>query len=91
MLTLESQARALVEKLKGVGMHESHYAELDALLKQMEQERKDHAGLVEKAIDTHVTDDVEIDEFPLLSVADEGVWVSAWVWVPRDESEGESD
>ena len=27
--------------------------------------------------------DVEIDDEPVLSVADEGVWVSAWVWVQR--------
>jgi hypothetical protein len=31
-------------------------------------------------------DDVEIDDHPMLSVADEGVWVSAWVWVPRKDA-----
>ena len=27
--------------------------------------------------------DIEIDDQPLISDTDDGVWVSAWVWVPK--------
>lgn len=30
-------------------------------------------------------DDIEIDDEPLLSAADDGTWVSAWVWVSGKE------
>lgn len=30
-----------------------------------------------------VTEELEIDEYPEVSEADDGVWVQAWVWVPR--------
>lgn len=30
-------------------------------------------------------DELEIDDFPLVSPSDDGVWVSAWIWVPRDD------
>jgi len=35
--------------------------------------------------------DIEIDDEPLLSPADEGVWVGAWAWVPFAEAEDELD
>jgi hypothetical protein len=31
------------------------------------------------------TDDTEIDDEPELSPADDGCWVSAWVWVYKEE------
>ena len=33
------------------------------------------------------TNDIEIDETPSLSPANTGCWVSAWVWVPKEEIE----
>lgn len=39
----------------------------------------------------YATDEVEIDDTPSVSIADDGVWVSAWVWVPNgDEDEIET-
>jgi hypothetical protein len=32
-------------------------------------------------------DDLEVDDNPLYSRSDSGVWVSAWVWVPDLKSE----
>lgn len=40
---------------------------------------------IEKAREIFETDDIEIDDSPAVSVADDGVWVSAWVWVPSRE------
>lgn len=28
-------------------------------------------------------DDIEIDDEPAVSVADDGIWINAWVWVPN--------
>lgn len=30
------------------------------------------------------TNNIEIDEYPQVSVADNGVWVQAWVWLPKE-------
>jgi hypothetical protein len=32
----------------------------------------------------NATDDLEIDHLPLFSDADDGVWVSAWIFVYKD-------
>ncbi len=33
----------------------------------------------------HASDEIEIDSDALASRADDGTWVGAWVWVPRDD------
>lgn len=58
-------------------------ARLQASLKEMKRETQTHKRLIEKARDIHTNDEVEIDDKPILSVADEGVWVNSWVWVTR--------
>lgn len=45
---------------------------------------KDYRDVVNKACGIHVTDDVEIDANPAVSVSDDGTWVAAWVWVPGE-------
>jgi hypothetical protein len=54
------------------------------------QEREQHASAIETAR-AQTDDDLEIDDTPLVSVADSGVWVSAWVWVPAPEVEEPED
>lgn len=66
-------------------------------LDRMAGEIEGYAAQIEGARDKYTvgTDDIEIDESPILSVADDGVWVSAWVWLPLEDDEegdgGESD
>jgi hypothetical protein len=45
---------------------------------------------VQRAKDSYESDDIEIDEEPSTSLADDrsGIWVRAWVWVPISEKEG---
>jgi hypothetical protein len=38
-----------------------------------------------------VNDDLEIDDAPLYSYTEEGVWVSAWVFVHHPESDEDED
>lgn len=47
----------------------------------------DYDGYAQAARDFYGANDVEIDDTPLFSEADRGVWVSAWVWVDDDEDE----
>ena len=36
------------------------------------------------ARELYATDDVEIDDEPALSHANDGAWVAAWVWVSNE-------
>jgi hypothetical protein len=45
----------------------------------------------EAAFDQYATDDIEIDDEPAISRADDGTWVAAWVWIADPEEEEEDD
>lgn len=47
-------------------------------------DRERFAAEIAKARGKYTSDEVEIDDNPLVSVTDDGVWVNAWVWVPRE-------
>lgn len=40
---------------------------------------------IDRARKLHCSDDINVDDDAVVSVADEGVWVQAWVWVPNPE------
>ena len=46
---------------------------------------------IEEARAVYGSDEVEIDDVALTSVSDEGVWVQAWVWLPKDEDGDETE
>ncbi len=54
---------------------------LDSLLKDQEA----YAPELAQARQSYCDDDTSIDDQPIFSAGDDGVWVSAWVWVPFDE------
>lgn len=63
------------------------HAELLAALKDCGKaikEREAYAPEI-KAAREQTNDDLEIDDDPVLSIADDGVWVSAWIWVPGEQ------
>jgi hypothetical protein len=43
--------------------------------------------IISQAQAMYCDDDIEIDDEPKLSHAEQGCWVQAWVWVPLDEEE----
>lgn len=43
--------------------------------------------IIEKAREMYGSTEVEIDNSPILSVCDEGAWVQAWVWVPKEDED----
>lgn len=68
----------------------------DSVLEQ-QKEQKEFQHLIPIARDLYQTNDIEIDDFPNFSEAlgdlgkDGGVWVSAWVWVPVEQSEKDDE
>lgn len=51
----------------------------------MSQENDDIATVDEviEARMNYASDEIEIDEEPAVSRADDGVWVAAWVWLSK--------
>ncbi|TJY57142.1 hypothetical protein E4T66_17170 [Sinimarinibacterium sp. CAU 1509] len=67
-------------------------AKLEAAKRSIESIHADRATRtlhIEQARKDYCTDDIEIDDEPIVSVGDGGVWVNAWVWVRDEEVEGE--
>jgi len=90
-IVLEALAREVIAARKG----RDRTAKLERLasrLQEIEQERAEHQATIERARAMYAVpsdDDLEIDDEPLVSVAEKGTWVAAWVWVPRAEDEDE--
>jgi hypothetical protein len=65
------------------------------LITQLEAEKLQYSEEILYARECYAEpseDDLEIDEEPLLSVGEGGIWVSAWVWVAdADSDENEQD
>ena len=58
-------------------------AELAALIDELGGKRPPATAMhIARARTLYGTDDIEMDDNATLSVADDGVWVSAWVWLP---------
>ena len=78
MLLLESAVREVIAGTKDVSF-------LDALIEGMDRDRETYAAAVEKAAHFFCTDDdTEIDDDPIVAPGEDGVWVSAWVWVANE-------
>jgi hypothetical protein len=81
-INIEPNERQIIEE----------YPELKYLALRMntQGEHREHfATQIDQARDKYTMssdEDVEIDDEPALSVADDGVWVAAWVWISLDRS-----
>ena len=58
--------------------------DIEKILKDYDEAKPDQHEL-EIARATHVTDELEIDDNASTSRGDDGVWVSAWVYVSNEE------
>jgi hypothetical protein len=74
---------ALAEALKAGTVIQSQVLET---LHAADPTMENNAGTIEAARFTYESDEIEIDDSPLLSEADNGCWVSAWVWVANSEA-----
>ena len=48
---------------------------------------KQTSKVVQSACERYASDEVEIDPETVVSESDEGAWVMAWVWVPKDDAD----
>lgn len=87
-MQLETLARAVIASWES-GDPEKAITDLDNFLKEVDQERIAHEDTITAAINNYGWNgnDISFDNQPLLSVADDGVFVSAWVWVPIDNED----
>jgi len=83
MLLIETLARRATNP-KNLADRLDALVALKELLDDMTAVRETHATAVQAAQDEYNDDGIEIDDDPLLSVGDNGVWVSAWVYVQTD-------
>lgn len=82
MLHLESAARDVVRKWE-TGDLAAAVRELSAVLDGLEVDRVDYAEAIDVARRHTGTDEIEVDDDPLVSVGEDGTWVSAWVFVDK--------
>jgi len=90
MLLIEQLATHVVERWERHDLAEA-VRNLVKHLDELKQERLDHGLTIGAARSNYALrsdDNIEIDDEPMLSIAGNGVWVSAWVWVPIEGEEG---
>ena len=56
-----------------------------AMCDELINERDAQRDAVYAARDMYEDDDISIDEDPIVAVVDDGVWVSAWLWMEVDD------
>ena len=56
-----------------------------ALCDELIDERDAQFDAVKAARKMYEDDDISIDDDPIVAVTDDGVWVSAWLWVSADD------
>lgn len=52
-------------------------------------ENNNHRVLIEKAREQYQTDEIRIDLDASVLGAEDGYWVSAWVWIPKEDKNGD--
>lgn len=81
--TLYELAKAHVpaEQFKQILIAHRHIESSLTSAKTWHAEARKHIGFARKDYAEPSDNDLEIDDVPMISPSDEGVWVSAWVWV----------
>ena len=86
MNSLEFLARQLVDAIsEGSPNAGSALSDLKLYLRDQDIARSDHEGTIAAAKANYADEDCQVYAQPLLDIADSGVWVEAWVWVPIEE------
>ena len=81
MHDLEVAARAVVSNWEQ-GDLAAAVSALATTLQEVDQARAGIAETIARARELHGADDREVDAEPLVAFTDDGMWLSAWVWVP---------
>lgn len=84
MSILEDLARRVVGSWEDGDLAQA-VRDLDVYLRRQDEARVAHEGAIRAAEDNFNADDTSIPADPLLSVAEDAVWVQAWVRVEIEE------
>jgi hypothetical protein len=82
---LEHLARTVLAK-RATSWLPHHIDDMRRELTEIDENREAYQGHIAQARE-QATDEFEIDEKPYLDVCHDGVWVSAWIWVPTPTNE----
>jgi hypothetical protein len=82
MPDLEVAARGVVNTWAQGNLAQA-VCELDRCLQDQDRFRREFSWAVDKARQLHDSDDAFADVSPLVAPAEEGVYVSVWLWVPN--------
>lgn len=88
------EMRKVIREFENEALNVGSVDGLIEIVKRWDQEKANldnFSGEIEEARDNYATDECEIDDCPAVSEADNGVWVSAWVWVSTPEFTEEED
>ncbi len=88
MLQLETLAQQVIDSRADPAAHAQALDALQKLLGNMREERVAYASEIARARERYAQgsdDEIEIDADTYVSVGEEGVFVSAWLWVPNPE------
>jgi hypothetical protein len=78
----------LIELMRGDDDEKLHPLEVyRQALHKIDPAREGDEIYIQKARDEYTDDELEIDDNPVVSHGDDGVWVSAWVWVSDEDVE----
>lgn len=83
-------AKDAVARMQEAGLACDELKQALAAADQAIRDRDTYASQIDSARQRQ-TDDLEIDGDPVVSVSDDGVWVSAWVFVPLAEGGDEDE
>lgn len=89
-MSLKELAKAVVEASAQSGDLAAAIKALAEELRSLEQLAQAHEETINTARRIYCEscdDDIELDNEPIISEADDGVWVAAWVWVSIEEKQ----
>lgn len=85
MTVLEDLARRVIGSWEGGDLAQA-VRDLDVYLREQDELRAAHEGTIRAAIANFEEGDCQVDTDPLLSVAEDAVWVQAWVRIETEEN-----
>lgn len=88
MLRLEELAQAAVDAWE-TGDLATAIRELGIHLDEIRADRRLHAEAISRALVQYAMpsdDDIEIDDEPMTSAGEGGIWVQAWLWIPTPQA-----
>lgn len=85
MSVLEDLARRVIGSWEDGDLAQAVH-DLDVYLREQDELRAAHEGTIQAAVANFEEDDCQVGSDPILSVAEDAVWVQAWVRVEIEDA-----